>query len=109
MRITPGMVDLLEDKKSEQSSTKHQCTNMFSNIKQYSYFWYALFRYLASAEPPIEPHYRRFDTIELHVEKRLMPEADDETVSMTIMDIVEKNSGSRVAGWVDLYILSNHP
>lgn len=102
MRITSGMVDLLGGTQSQQFHIlKQQCTSMFSNIKQYTYFWYALFRYLASAEPPIEPHYRRFDTIELHVEKRLMPEADDEVVSMTIMDIVEKNSGSRVAGWVD--------
>ena len=30
-----------------------------------------------------------------------MPEATDEVVSMAIIDIVEKNSGSRVAGWVD--------
>lgn len=102
MRITPGMVDLLGGTQSQQfMQLKQECTAMFSNIKHYTYFWYALFRYLATCEPPIEPHYRRFDAIELHVEKRLMPEADDEIVSMTIMDIVEKNSGSRVAGWVD--------
>jgi len=42
MRITPGMVDLLGGTQSEQfHQLKHQCTVMFSNIKQYSYFWYA--------------------------------------------------------------------
>tara|TARA_B100000674_G_scaffold161673_1_gene129275 strand:- start:3109 stop:4794 length:1686 start_codon:yes stop_codon:yes gene_type:complete len=102
MRITPGMVDLLGGIQSEQyDQLKIQCTKMFSNIKKYTYFWYALFRYLGSAEPPMEPHYRKFDTIELHVEKRLMPEATEEIVSMTIRDIVDKNSGSKIAGWVD--------
>ena len=56
---------------------------------------------MSAVDPPIDPHHRKFDSIELHIEKRLMPEATDEVVSMAIIDIVEKNSGSRVAGWVD--------
>lgn len=102
MRITPGMVDLLGGNKSDHfKQLKITCSSMFSKIKSYTYFWYALFRYLSSVEPPIEPHYRKMDSIELHIEKRLMPEATEEVVSMAIIDIVEKNSGSRIAGWVD--------
>ena len=104
MRITPGMVDLLGGNTSDQfQDLIHQCNSIFSDIKKYTYFWYALFRLLASADPPIEPHYRRFDSIELHVEERLMPRMSVEQVRVTIADIVEKNSGSRVAGWVDTF------
>ena len=102
MRITPGMVDLLGGNTSDHfKQLKITCSSLFSHIKTYSYFWYALFRYLSAVDPPIDPHHRKFDSIELHIEKRLMPEATDEVVSMAIIDIVEKNSGSRVAGWVD--------
>lgn len=104
MRITPGMVDLLGGKQSNDFTLlKETCSNMFNDIKQYTYFWYALFRYLGYTEPPMEPHYRNFNEIELHIEKRLMPDASEEEVTMTIAEIVEKNSGSQVAGWVDSF------
>ena len=56
---------------------------------------------MGTCSPPIQPHHDKLQDIQLHVEKRLMPEATKEEIEMNIIDIVDKNSGSQVAGWVD--------
>lgn len=104
MRITPGMVDLLGGIRSEHfNQLKKTCSDLFSDMKQYTYFWYALLRYLSTADPPIEPHHRNFDSIELHIENRLMPNISEETVAMVIEDVVDSNSDSKIATWVDSF------
>ena len=74
---------------------------MYGNLKPYTFFWYTLFQYLATCQPEIHPHSENIQDIQLHIEKRLMPEATKEEIEMNIIDIVDKNSGSHVAGWFD--------
>lgn len=102
MRITPGMVDLLGGNDSDEyQQMKELCTDLYSALKMYTYFWYTLLNTLTSAEPPIYPHYEDTLSVQLHVEQRLMPHATSEEVAMVITDILDKNSGSSVAGWID--------
>ena len=102
MRITPGMVNLLGGKDSvEFNHLKKSCSSMYGNLKPYTFFWYTLFQYLATCQPEIYPHSENIQDIQLHIEKRLMPEATKEEIEMNIIDIVDKNSGSHVAGWFD--------
>lgn len=102
MRITPGMVNLLGGKESEEfDQLKKSCSSMYGNLKPYTFFWYTLFQYLATCQPNIYPHNDNIHDIQLHIEKRLMPEATKEEIEMNIIDIVDKNSGSHVAGWLD--------
>lgn len=102
MRITPGMVDLLGGNDSDEyQQMKELCTELYSALKMYTYFWYTLLNTLTTAEPPIYPHYEDTLSVQLHVEQRLMPHATSEEVAMVITDILDKNSGSSVAGWID--------
>lgn len=104
MRITPGMLDLLGGKDSvEFGQLKQKCCDLYSQLKPYTYFWYTLFTYLGTCSPPIEPHYGQMDEIQMHVEKRLMPESTEDEIAMNITDVIDKNSGSQVAGWVDTF------
>lgn len=102
MRITPGMVDLLGGNDSDEyQQMKELCTDLYSVLKMYTYFWYTLLNTLTTAEPPIYPHYEDTASVQSHVEQRLMPHATSEEVAMVITDILDKNSGSSVAGWID--------
>lgn len=104
MRITPGMLDLIGGKDSDEfDQLKEKCSHMYAQLKPYNYFWYTVFTYLGTCLPPIYPHHDQLDDIQLHVENRLMPEATKEEIAMNITDIVEQNSGSHVAGWVDSF------
>lgn len=102
MRITPGMVDLLGGNDSDEyQQMKELCTDLYSVLKMYTYFWYTLLNTLTTAEPPIYPHYEDTASVRSHVEQRLMPHATSEEVAMVMTDILDKNSGSSVAGWID--------
>ena len=104
MRITPGMLDLIGGKDSEEFETlKIKCSTLYAELKPYTHFWYTLFSYLGTCLPPIYPHHGQMDDIQVHVEKRLMPESTKEEMAMNITDVVDKNSGSQVAGWVDTF------
>lgn len=104
MRITPGMVNMLGGKQSKEfNELKTKCSSVYSNLKPYTFFWYTLFEHLSTAKPAIDPHYGNTQDIQIHIEKRLMPEATKEEIEMTIIDIVDKNSDSYVAGWIDSF------
>ncbi len=104
MRITPGMVQLLGGPDSQHfTQLKQTCTTMFSTVKKFSFFWYAVFRYLALVNPPVQPHYQAYHDIQYHVETRLMPEASEEMVTMAIENIVQSNSDSHLAGLIDTF------
>jgi len=102
MKITSGMVELLGGKHSEEYKVmKKTCTMLYDHVKRYSFFWYTLLNSLATSEPPIHPHHGDIKSVQMHVEQRLMPQASSEEVAMAITDILDSNSGSRVAGWFD--------
>jgi hypothetical protein len=104
MRITPGMLDMLGGKQSpEFEELIRLSSSMYTRIKTYTYFWCTLFHSLATTEPPIKPFHNNVEEIIRHVETRLIPLATEEEVVMKITDVVEKNSGSTLAGWVDSF------
>ena len=104
MRITPGMVDMLGGKQSpEFEELKRLSSTMYAKLKKYTFFWATLFQTLASAEPPIKEFYNNVDDITTHIEHRLIPLATEEEIALKITDVVDKNSGSHLAGWVDSF------
>lgn len=104
MKITAGMVDLLGGKDSDEfKSLKVLCSKIYTQLRPYTYLWYTLFTYLSTCEPPIQPHHGQIEDLQIHIENRLMPESTEEEIEMTIIDVVDKNSGSQVAGWVDTF------
>lgn len=104
MRITPGMVDMLGGKQSpEFQELKRLSSSMYADLKKYTFFWATLFQTLATAEPPIHPFHNNIEDIMQHVETRLIPLATEEEIALKITDVVEQNSGSRLAGWVDSF------
>ena len=95
MKITSGMVDMLGGYDSEEFSTlKHLCSSTYSNIRRHTYFWYSLFRYLATADPPIYPHGGDLKGLQEHVNRRLMPNASEEAMKVAIVKSVDSNSDS---------------
>jgi len=95
MKITSGMVDMLGGYHSDEFMTlKTTCSNIYSNVRRHTYFWYSLFRYLAVAQPHIHPHAGDIATIQKHVDLRLMPNATDEEVKVAIVKSVDSNSDS---------------
>ena len=104
MRITSGMVDMLGGKHSpEFEELTRLSSSMYTDIKKYTYFWSTLFHSLATTEPPIHPFHNNVEEIIQHIEDRLIPLATEEEIVMKITDVVEKNSGSTLAGWVDSF------
>lgn len=102
MRITPGMVDILGGKDSKEfGELKSLCSILFRSVKMNTYFWYSYFSYLCKSDPPIYPHNDDADALKAHLESRLMPESSMEEVEIEIVNIVDKNSSSKVAGWLD--------
>jgi phosphatidylinositol kinase/protein kinase (PI-3 family) len=95
MKITHGMVDMLGGYGSEDFETlKFTCSSTYTSIRRHTYFWYALFRYLAAAEPPIYPHSGDLKKIQEHINLRLMPNATEEEVKVAIVKSVNSNSDS---------------
>ena len=95
MKITHGMVDMLGGYDSEDFETlKFTCSSTYTSIRRHTYFWYALFRYLAAAEPPIYPHSGDLKKIQEHINLRLMPNATEEEVKVAIVKSVNSNSDS---------------
>lgn len=95
MKITSGMVDMLGGLDSEDfASLKCIASNIYFNIRSHTYFWYSLFRYLATADPPIYPHGGDLKRIQDHITNRLMPNASEEQVKVAIVKSVDSNSDS---------------
>lgn len=95
MKITSGMVDMLGGLDSEDFATlKYTASNIFFNIRSYTYFWYPMFRYLATADPPIYPHGGDLKRIQEHINSRLMPNASEDQVKVAIVRSVDSNSDS---------------
>ena len=95
MKITSGMVDMLGGLESAQyKAMKSTCAHAYTEIRKYTYFFYAVFRYLAVAVPPIYPHTGDVKAIQEHIDKRLMPSASDAGVKLAIIKSVDSNSNS---------------
>ena len=73
-----------------------------TNIRKYTYFWYALFRYLPVSTPPIYPHSGDLKALQTHVNSRLMPNSTDEQVKVAIIKSVDSNSDSWKSSISDL-------
>ena len=103
MKITSGMVDMLGGyESSEFKQLKAFCSNAYTIIRKYTYFWYALFRYLAVSNPPIYPHHGELKELQDHINSRLMPNSTDEEVKVAIVKSVDSNSDSWKSSISDL-------
>lgn len=103
MKITNGMVDMLGGPNSHGFlSLKSECSSMFTDIKKLTYFWYTSLKYLVVAEPPIDPHYKDFNSLKKHVESRLLPSVSDEVASIAIVDIVNSANNSILSQAADI-------
>jgi len=103
MKITSGMVDMLGGYESEEfKHLKSFCSNAYTNIRKYTYFWYALFRYLPVSSPPIYPHSGDLKALQTHINSRLMPNSTDEEVKVAIIKSVNSNSDSWKSSISDL-------
>ena len=103
MKITSGMVDMLGGYESEEfKQLKAFCSNAYATIRKYTYFWYALFRYLAVSSPPISPHHGELKDLQDHMNSRLMPNSTDEEVKVAIVKSVDSNSDSWKSSISDL-------
>ena len=95
MKITSGMVDMLGGYDSQEfNRLKTMCSSIYASLRIYTYFWYALFRYLPVTSPSIQPHGGDLKTLQLHIDNRLMPNATDEEVKVAIVKSVNSNSDS---------------
>ena len=103
MKITSGMVDMLGGYDSDEfKQMKSFCSDAYTNIRKYTYFWYALFRYLPVSTPPIYPHSGDLKALQTHVNSRLMPNSTDEQVKVAIIKSVDSNSDSWKSSISDL-------
>lgn len=103
MKITSGMVDMLGGYESQEfKQLKAFCSNTYTIIRKYTYFWYALFRYLAVATPDIYPHNGDLKALQDHINSRLMPNSTDEEVKVAILKSVDSNSDSWKSSISDL-------
>lgn len=95
MKITAGMLDMLGGLQSEEYSIlKDLCTNIYTNIRKHTYFWYTLFRYLPLSEPPIYPHSSDLKALQKHIDARLMPLHTEEEMKLAIVKSLDSNSDS---------------
>jgi len=95
MKITSGMVDMLGGYDSDEfRKLKLFCSSTYNSVRRYTFFWYALFRYLALCNPPIHPHDGDLKSIQNHINSRLMPNATEEEVKVAIVKSVDSNSDS---------------
>jgi len=95
MKITSGMLDMLGGLDSTQyKQMKNSCASAYTEIRKYTYFWYAIFRYLAVAVPPVYPHTGDLKAIQDHIDSRLMPNASEAGVKLAIIKSVDSNSNS---------------
>jgi hypothetical protein len=95
MKITAGMVDMLGGTHSEEYELlKELCTDVYTNIRKHTYFWYTMFRYLALSNPPIYPHTGDLKALQKHIDARLMPLHSEEEMKLAIVKSVDSNSDS---------------
>ena len=78
----------------EFNSLKTMCSSIYASLRIYTYFWYALFRYLPVTSPSVYPHGGDLKTLQMHIDNRLMVNATDEEVKVAIVKSVNSNSDS---------------
>ena len=93
MKITKSMLDMLGGRQSNGFTAFQQFTKeAYKKVRKLAPFWYSLFTYLATAQPPINPHANDFKSIKKFCEERLMISYTDEETGVAIVQIVNKNS-----------------
>lgn len=93
MKITKSMLDMLGGKDSDGfKSFQHFTKEAYKKVRKLAPFWYSLFTYLATAQPPIKPHVNDLQSIKKFCEERLMISYTDEETGVAIVQIVNKNS-----------------
>ncbi len=95
MKLTSDMLNMLGGIESDDyKELKRFCTEALTFLRKYTYFWYAMFRYLCVSDPPILPHYGDLKSLQNHIESRLMPNASEADIKLAIIKSVESNSDS---------------
>ena len=95
MKLTSDMLNMLGGIESvHYKELKRFCTEALTFLRKYTYFWYAMFRYLCVSAPPILPHHGDLKSLQTLIESRLMPNASEAEIKLAIIKSVESNSDS---------------
>lgn len=95
MKLTSDMLNMLGGIESDDyKELKRFCSEALTFLRKYTYFWYAMFRYLCVSEPMILPHHGDLRSLQNHIETRLMPNASEEEIKLAVVKSVETNSDS---------------